>query len=107
MDVVERLGELLREAGYGSRRTVDLRKLDGIIAPAATLTLLGRHEDARLALLTRLFTDCHTLARDQAQQVLAPISLDTLVGAGLLEHDGAGVRATLRVSDFEGLVLAG
>jgi methylase of polypeptide subunit release factors len=107
MEVVDRLGRLRRSAGYGGRRAFDLRDARGIVPPVASLVALERHDDARLALLLALFTDCAALTREQAAGALAPLTIEQLAQAGLVDVDGERVLASIRVSDFDGLILAG
>lgn len=105
--MLERLGELLRAAGFGGRRSISLLgEGGGIVAPVQSLVALGREDDARVAALLKLFGYGHALERDQAQRVLAPLTLDALCEADLLEVDGPLVRSRLRLTDFQGLILA-
>ena len=105
--VVERLGKHLRAAGFGGRGAKDLRGPNGSVPPVAALVALERHDDARLALLLALFTDCAALTREQAQQALAPLTLHELEQAQLIAVDGDRVSASIRVSDLDGIILAG
>ncbi len=59
VDVVERLGELLRAAGFGDQRAQRPagRGRRASSRRFAALFALGREDDARLAILLKLFTD--------------------------------------------------
>jgi methylase of polypeptide subunit release factors len=105
--VVERLGDLLRDSGFGGRRAAALRADGGVLAPPRTLAALGRTDDARLALQLALFADSRTLSREQTQTAVGPLAVDELLAAGVLENDGDGLRSRLHVSAVGGLLLAG
>ncbi len=108
MALDERLGELLRSAGFGGRRSMELlAEGGGAIAPVGSLRALGRTEDARMAVLLRLFGYSQDVEREQAEQALAPLGVAELAAAGLIDIDGTAVRSGLRLSDFHGLLLAG
>ena len=49
MELVERLGELLRTAGFSGHAGANLRSGMGFVPPAGSLLLLQRPDDARLA----------------------------------------------------------
>lgn len=107
LEVVEQLGELLRAAGFGGARADELRATGGLLPPAPALEILGRTQDARLALLLTLFSDCLALTRAQAEEVLAPLAVEDLVDAELLEIAGPRVRSRLYLTGFDGLILGG
>jgi hypothetical protein len=106
-DTVERLGESLREAGFGRERHFALMGTPGGIPPAEALTVLDRREDARLATLLALFSGTQTVARADIEQAVAPLELDDLLATGLLEEDGSGLRSQVRLSAIGGVILAG
>jgi len=106
-DAVERLGELLREAGYGRERHFALIGTPGGLPPAEALVVLDRREDARLATLLALFSVGQTVARADVEQAVAPLELDDLLDAGLLEEDGSGLRSQVKLSAIGGVILAG
>ena len=77
MDVVERLGELLREAGFAGERHSALGGLPGGVPPAAALAAVERPEDARLATLLRLFHHDERLTRAAAARALEPLEIES------------------------------
>jgi SAM-dependent methyltransferase len=107
VDVVERLGELLREAGFAGERHSALAGMPGGVPPADVLAALDRPEDARLATLLTLFHNNGTVARTMAEGAFQPLTIEDLAEAGLLETDAAGVRARTRLSVIDGLIVAG
>jgi SAM-dependent methyltransferase len=105
---VERLGKLLKEAGFDGERHAALREeAGGGLPPADTLAALGRPEDARLATLLALFAVGEKVPRPQAEEAIEPINLGELVDAGLLEFDGPHVRWKLSFYPFAGLIIVG
>lgn len=56
--------------------------------------------------LVKLFVLDRSVDESRAAAALAPLDLDDLVELGLIEHGPRGVKATLRLSVHEGLVLA-
>jgi SAM-dependent methyltransferase len=107
VDVVEQLGQLLRAAGYARERHSALGKFPGGVPPADVLAGVGRTEDARLAVLLALFQRDQTVAEAAAAEALAPLLVDDLIDAGLIEAVGSGVRASTKLLGFDGLLLAG
>ena len=76
---------------------------DGAEEPYHDL-LLG--SAGRLRTLVHLFQLGSRVDGDEAAQALAPAPLDRLAALGLLERDGAGVRATAAILPTLGLLLA-
>ncbi|MGI8730712.1 MAG: hypothetical protein ACR2LK_12125 [Solirubrobacteraceae bacterium] len=64
-------------------------------------------DDARLSLLLELFGHGRTIGVTHAVRALAPLDLEDLLRGGLVEMDGGGVRSCIRLTSFEGLLLAG
>lgn len=106
-DVVEQLGELLRELGFNGAPYDTLRKVSGGLPPAAAFAALDRPEEARLAALGTFFGKVETVPRPDAEEAIRPVALDDLVAAGLVEIDGAGVRARVSLFPFDGLIVVG
>ena len=88
MHAIERLGDLLREAGFGRDRHFALTGMLSGVPPPEVLAALDRPEDARLARLLELFLDHDTLPRAQAERAIDPLRLADLVDAGVLQIDG-------------------
>ena len=107
MRAIERLGDLLREAGFGRDRHFALMGMLRGVPPPEVLAALDRPEDARLARLLELFLDHDTLSRAQAERAIDPLRLADLVDAGVLQIDGPGVRARVRVNSLLGVLVAG
>ena len=105
---VERLGKLLKEAGFDGERHAALREeAGGGLPPAHTLAALGRPDDARLATLLALFAVGEAVRLAEAENALEAIALQELVEAGMLEVDGSHVRCKLSFYSFAGLIIAG
>ena len=107
MDVVEQLGELLREAGFAGERSSVLAGMPGGVPPPEVLEAVDRPEDARLATLLKLFHHDETVARAAAEQALRPLKIEDILEAGLVETDGADARSPMKLSTFDGLIVAG
>jgi methylase of polypeptide subunit release factors len=105
--VVERLGELLREAGFAGERHSTLARMPGGVPPAEVLATLGRPVDARLATLLKLFHNDETVTRAAAERAIHPLTIEDLAGAGLLETDAAGARARAKLFVIDDLIVAG
>jgi methylase of polypeptide subunit release factors len=106
-DVIERLGELLREAGFGGARHAALVHTPGGVPPSEALETAGRADDARLAVLLRLFGQGQPLPRGAAERAIAPLGLEDLVELGLVEGEGSRVRGLVSFAAFDGLIVAG
>lgn len=107
MELIERLGQLLKAAGFAGQRSRDLVADGGVVPPADALMALNRPEDARLAVLLTLFGYDGVIGRSEAQLALDPLPLTELRDAGLLEIDGPSVRSRVRLSEYDDLILAG
>jgi hypothetical protein len=105
--VVERLGELLAEAGFGRERHFALMSTPGGVPPPAALEVFDRQEDARLATLLSLFHDGHTVGRAEVELAIDPLTIHELMEAGLVEADPAGLRTRVRLSAISGVILSG
>jgi methylase of polypeptide subunit release factors len=106
-NVVGRLGEVLREAGFGRERHFALMGRPGGVPPAAALAVFDRWEDARLATLLRLFQDGWTLARPEVARAVDPLPVESLTEAGLLEAGPSGLSSRVRLSAISEIILAG
>jgi SAM-dependent methyltransferase len=82
---------------------VALGDLDTGAGVAVQARRLGQDDQA---VLTRLFLLGLEVEAGRAAQALAPADLAELTEAGWLERAGDGVRALLRITPFEGLLLA-
>jgi methylase of polypeptide subunit release factors len=107
VDVVAQLGELLRAAGFARERQAALARMPGGVPPAAVLAGANRPEDARLSTLVALFQQDRTVAAAAAAEALAPLTVDDLIDAGLIEAVGSGVRARMKLLGFDDLLIAG
>jgi hypothetical protein len=104
---VERLGELLRDAGFGRDRHFALMGMPGGVPPATVLAALDRVADAHLARLVKLFWEGDTVTRAEAEQAVDPLVLPELIDARVLEADAAGVRSRVDLTSFGDLIVAG
>jgi SAM-dependent methyltransferase len=104
---VKQLGELLRNAGFTGERHASLRSMPGGLPPANVLANLDRPDDARLATLLMLFDSDRTVARVTVEDAVDPLTINDLVEAGLLETRASAVRARVKLSVVDGLIVAG
>lgn len=106
-ELLQRLGDVLRQAGFDGPRTDVLRAMPAGVPPASVLDALDRPADSRLALLLSLFADDRVAPRASAAGALSPIALECLLDAGLLECEGSGVRRGVSLYPAGGLIVAG
>jgi hypothetical protein len=108
MRAAERLGVLLREVGFGEDRYFALVGLPpGDVPPAEVLAVLHRTEDARLARLHEIFWKGETVSPARAAHAVDPVPVADLIEARVLEADGAGVRAAVKMATIGGVIVAG
>lgn len=103
------LKRVLTAAGYEPEVLDEVRRL-GQFLPAEEVVAAAegvRRGPVRLATLVRLLALGATVSRAQARRALHPLSLEDLASAGIVEADGPGVRAPVRVLAYEGLLLIG
>jgi methylase of polypeptide subunit release factors len=105
--VVEHLGELLADAGFGRERHLALMEMPHGVPPAHAFAAFDRHEDARLATLISLFHDCRTVSRADAETALDPLAVNDLIEAGLVDSNASGLHARVRLSAIDGTLLTG
>jgi hypothetical protein len=100
----------LRERAYGEAALRELlsappdRAVDPDYAPLAVRRVAA--ERTPLATLAALLLLGREVEPERARAALAPLDLDRLAEAGVLATGDRGVRATLRVLPYEGLLLA-
>jgi SAM-dependent methyltransferase len=100
---------VLRAADYSVRgvRTAIGAGTTVSISPADVPVLKSRLEDdPALVRLIELFLLGVSVPPGEAEAALAPLSLDSLAAAGLIESDGTAVRARVRVLPYEDLLVA-
>jgi SAM-dependent methyltransferase len=107
VDVVEQLGELLREAGFAGERHTGLAQMPGGVPPTEVLAAAGRPDDARLAALLALLRHDRALPEAAAAEAILPLTIDDLRDGGLVETLGSGVRSRAKILPFEDLLLVG
>jgi methylase of polypeptide subunit release factors len=102
------LGERLAAVGYDDPAVGALLTAGGGLAPSAAGAVLHLRPDADepLPALVRLFAVGESVDAHAAAAALAPVRLDELEQAGLLEQTGATVRAPVRLDAYDGLVFA-
>jgi methylase of polypeptide subunit release factors len=101
--VLERLGQLLRDAGYtGARFGLDAGNL---LTPNAAPVHARRLGADLAADLARLFMFEMTLPRSAAATAVGSLDVDDLASAGVLEVDGDSVRAGVRITPYHDLLL--
>jgi SAM-dependent methyltransferase len=99
----------LRAADYSVRgvRTAIGAGATISIWPADVPVLKSRlDDDPTLGRLIELFLLGVSLPPGEAEAAVAPLSLDALAAAGLIESDGTAVRARIRVLPYEDLLVA-
>ena len=107
MDVVDQLGQRLREVGFDTERALALRQHIGGVPPPDALSALGRLDDASLAIVMLLFNGGQVISYSNVEQALGAQLLDGLQAERLVEVDDSGVRARVHLAPFDGLIVAG
>ena len=106
-EIGKALGGVLAQAGYDEDSVRELVREDGLDFGRGLAALRLRssaHE--RLARLVRLFLAADELDAPAAAAAVAPVTLEALVAAGLLERSDGGVRALVRLDAVERLIVA-
>lgn len=106
-DVAGRVGEMLRDAGFAGERYPALKRMPGGLPPIDLLSALDRPDDARLATLMELLSDSKSVPIDKVEKAIAPLPLDDLQKAGMVESSGADVRGLASAFAFDGVIAAG
>jgi methylase of polypeptide subunit release factors len=106
-DVVADLGDVLRSAGFDEESRARLVGEVGVVPPVEALDAVGRSGDGRLATLLDLFIGSRALERRVVRVALAPLDLEDLERARLLEIREDTVRASVSLALHDGLIVAG
>jgi methylase of polypeptide subunit release factors len=103
------LRDLLQAAGYDPASFREVNRLATYTAPADAAAIVREQGTSEpLLTLLGLLAIGDWVPRAAARRALAPLDVDQLVRAGLVEGDGdRRVRATCRVLPYEGLMLLG
>lgn len=99
------LGTVLRSAGYAEGSVLEALGADGRLGRTAAFAL-ARLRSGRLATLGALFLAGAAVPEEAAAEALAPLGLDELEAATVAARGPEGVRATVRVEEYEGLLVA-
>jgi methylase of polypeptide subunit release factors len=106
-EIGKALGDVLAQARYDEERVHELVRVDGLDFGRGLAALrLRPSASERLGLLVRLFLAADELASPAAAAAVAPLRLEELAAAGLVEFSDGGVRALVRLDPVEGLVVA-
>jgi methylase of polypeptide subunit release factors len=97
---------MLREAGYEARRIGNALGINSDLTLAAAAALSELRAD-RLATLGALFLAGDTVPERAATVAIAPLAPDALEAAGVFERVPEGIRALVRIEEYEGLLLTG
>jgi methylase of polypeptide subunit release factors len=107
VNAVAGLRELLTRMSYSDERVRELVHPDGLdLARGIAALRLRSTADEPLGRLLRLFLAGEELDLDAAIETLAPLALDQLEAAELVQQTPRGVRALVRLTPIRGLVLA-
>jgi methylase of polypeptide subunit release factors len=104
-DVGRPLGSVLRDAGYEEGRIHEAIGADGRLGRGAAFALAGLRS-GRLATLGALFLAGAAVPEGAAAAALAPLKIDELEADGLAVRGPEGVRATVRVEEYQGVLVA-
>jgi SAM-dependent methyltransferase len=102
-------GEVLRQAGLDAPVVEDARRLRRYLNPEDALpaALHASYTSDPLAPVVSLLVLGDRVAPADAQRALAPLALEDLIEAGLLDPDGDALRSPFRVATHDGLLLLG
>jgi methylase of polypeptide subunit release factors len=106
--LVAGLRALLEDAGFTEEEVSTLRGPRPTLAAQAAQEIYARRltGTGRLETLVRLFALALPVKTRIAETALAPLPLDELAAAGLLESTGDSVRPLVRIAAYDGLLLA-
>jgi methylase of polypeptide subunit release factors len=107
-DAFRALGVALTEAGYSEERLGEIGLLGPVFPDTADSAyhLLAIEGAGRLATLVKLFQLALPVDTRQFAEAVAPLPVERLVHAGLLERDGERVRSTVALAPVLGLLMA-
>jgi methylase of polypeptide subunit release factors len=101
------LGERLAHASYNEGGVREIVRPDSLdLARGIAAVRLRPAADEPLGRLVRLFLAGEELDLGSASEALSPLTPAELEAAGLVERAPGGVRATVRLTPFRGLVIA-
>jgi methylase of polypeptide subunit release factors len=101
------LGDVLATARYDEESVRELVQQDGLDFGRGLAALrLRPSADERLSRLVRLFLAADVLTAPFAAAALAPLTLEALVAAGIVEQRDDGVRSLVRLDPIEQLIVA-
>ena len=106
-EIGKALAEVLARSSYDEQNVRDLVRVDNL-DPGRGLAVLPLRASGGgpLGLLVRLFLGADVVDAESVAPVLAPVTLDQLAAAGLVERSPGGVRSLVRLDPVDGLVVA-
>ena len=106
-EIGKALGDVLASARYDEESVRELVRQDGLDFGRGLAALrLRPSADERLSRLVRLFLAADVLTAPSAAAAVAPLTLEALVAAGLIEHRDDGVHSLVRLDPIEQLIVA-
>ena len=106
-EIGKALGEVLAAASYDERSVRDLVRVDNLDFGRGLAALRLRPTGSEpLGALVRLFLGAEELDPDATAAAVAPLSLEQLTAARIVERGRGGVRALVRLDPVDGLVVA-
>lgn len=106
-EIGKALGEVLAQAGYDEESVYELVREDGLDFGRGVAALrLRPSANERLGRLLRLFLAGEELEASAVAAAVAPLTLEELMTAGLVERSDGGIRALVRLDAVEGLIVA-
>lgn len=104
VEAATRLGRVLRDAGYEEGRVHEELRI-GALTQAQAFGV-AQLRSGRLATLAALFLAGAAVPEEAAVEAVAPLGIGELEAAGVVVHGPEGVTATVRVEEYEGVLVA-
>ena len=106
-EIGKALAEVLARSSYDEQNVRDVVRVDNLDLGRGLAVLPLRASGGEpLGLLLRLFLGAEVVDAESVAPVLAPVTLDQLAAAGLVERSQEGVRSLVRLDPIDGLVVA-
>ena len=106
-EIGKAMAEVLARSSYDEQNVRDLVRVDNLdLGRGLAVLPLRASGGGPLGLLVRLFLAADVVDAESIAAALAPVTLDQLAAAGLVERSQGGVRSLVRLDPVGGLVVA-
>jgi SAM-dependent methyltransferase len=106
-EIGKAMAEVLARSSYDEQNVRDLVRVDNLdLGRGLAVLPLRPSGGGPLGLLVRLFLGADVVDAESVAAALAPVTLDQLAAAGLVERSQGGIRSLIRLDPVDGLVVA-